>query len=45
MRHADGACPEAERACDEVICLPIHPRMRDEELARVTDAVRVGIRA
>jgi dTDP-4-amino-4,6-dideoxygalactose transaminase len=37
-----GACPEAERACDEVICLPIHPRLRSDELDRVADAVRRG---
>jgi dTDP-4-amino-4,6-dideoxygalactose transaminase len=40
-----GTGPEAERACEEVICLPIHPRLRPDELDRVADAVRRGARA
>jgi dTDP-4-amino-4,6-dideoxygalactose transaminase len=38
----EGSCPEAERACDEVICLPIHPRLGPAELDRVAEAVRRG---
>lgn len=41
----EGTCPEAERACQEVICLPIHPRLRPDELDRVAEAVRRGARA
>ncbi len=41
----EGTCPEAERACEEVVCLPIHPRLRPDELDRVADAVRRGSRA
>lgn len=40
-----GTCPEAERACEEVVCLPIHPRLRPDELDRVADAVRRGAAA
>jgi dTDP-4-amino-4,6-dideoxygalactose transaminase len=38
----EGTCPEAERACDEVVCLPIHPRLAAPEVDRVADAVRRG---
>ncbi len=41
-RLPPGACPEAERACDEVVCLPIHPRLGEDELDRVAAAVRRG---
>jgi dTDP-4-amino-4,6-dideoxygalactose transaminase len=43
-RLAEGTCPEAERACREVICLPIHPRLQPAELDRVADAIRRGAR-
>jgi dTDP-4-amino-4,6-dideoxygalactose transaminase len=29
----------AERAADELVSLPLHPRLRDEDLERVTEAV------
>jgi dTDP-4-amino-4,6-dideoxygalactose transaminase len=45
LRLPEGTCPEAERACREVVCLPIHPRLRDAELERVADAVRRGARS
>lgn len=35
-----GGLPEAERACDEVLSLPIHPHLSDADVARVIDAVR-----
>ncbi len=41
-RLPEGSCPEAERACREVICLPIHPRLAPDEQARVVDAVRAA---
>jgi dTDP-4-amino-4,6-dideoxygalactose transaminase len=41
-RLRPGACPEAERACEEVICLPIHPRLTEDQLDRVAAAVRRG---
>jgi dTDP-4-amino-4,6-dideoxygalactose transaminase len=45
LRLPEGACPEAERACREVVCLPMHPRLRAEELDRVAEAVGRGARA
>jgi len=39
---AEGACPEAERACREVVCLPIHPGLDDATVERVAEAVRRG---
>jgi len=40
-----GACPEAERACAEVVCLPIHPRLAKDDVDRVAEAVRRGAAA
>jgi dTDP-4-amino-4,6-dideoxygalactose transaminase len=45
LRLPEGTCPEAERACREVVCLPIHPRLHADELDRVADAVTRGARA
>jgi dTDP-4-amino-4,6-dideoxygalactose transaminase len=42
-RLPPGACPEAERACREVICLPMHPRLRDADLDRIADAIRKSV--
>ncbi len=33
-------CPEAERAADEVVSIPVHPALTDEALDRVIHAVR-----
>jgi dTDP-4-amino-4,6-dideoxygalactose transaminase len=35
-----GEHPHAERATREVLSLPIHPMLRDDEIARVIDGVR-----
>jgi dTDP-4-amino-4,6-dideoxygalactose transaminase len=35
-----GEHPRAERATREVLSLPIHPMLRDDEITRVIDAVR-----
>jgi dTDP-4-amino-4,6-dideoxygalactose transaminase len=32
-------CPIADRVCDEVLSLPLHPALRDDEVDRVADAV------
>lgn len=37
---AGGPWPEAERACQEVLSLPVHPGLRDEDVDAVVDAVR-----
>lgn len=36
----DGSYPQAETASREVLSLPVHPGLTDDELARVADAVR-----
>jgi dTDP-3-amino-3,4,6-trideoxy-alpha-D-glucose transaminase len=33
-------CPEAARACDEVLSLPLHPGLTDDEAARVVTALK-----
>lgn len=32
-------CPVADRACDEVLSLPLHPGLRDDEIDRIAAAV------
>ncbi|MES2176541.1 MAG: UDP-4-amino-4,6-dideoxy-N-acetyl-beta-L-altrosamine transaminase [Gemmatimonadota bacterium] len=34
-----GTCPNAERAYDRILSLPMYPSMRDEDVARVTDVL------
>ncbi len=34
--------PETERACDEVLSLPLHPGLTETDIATVTDAVETG---
>ena len=34
-----GTCPETERAAAEVLSLPVHPSLTEDELQRVVDAV------
>ncbi|HEX2100590.1 MAG TPA: DegT/DnrJ/EryC1/StrS family aminotransferase [Candidatus Synoicihabitans sp.] len=36
--------PETERACAEVLCLPVHPGLRPPDVHRVADAVREILR-
>ena len=33
-------CPEASRACDEVLSLPLHPALTDREAADVVAALK-----
>jgi dTDP-3-amino-3,4,6-trideoxy-alpha-D-glucose transaminase len=35
-----GDCPEAQRACDEVLSLPLHPRLSDADAAAVVAALK-----
>lgn len=35
-----GELPEAERACEEVLSLPMHPRLSEDEQRRVAEAIR-----
>ncbi len=39
-RLEEGALPEAERACREVISLPLFPELSQEQIARVAGAVK-----
>jgi dTDP-4-amino-4,6-dideoxygalactose transaminase len=35
----ESACPEAERACDEVLSLPVHPGLTQSDLEYIVEAV------
>lgn len=39
LGYAKGAFPEAERACTEVLALPVHPHLEVDEVAHVIDSV------
>jgi perosamine synthetase len=41
-RSRQTACPVADRACDEVLSLPIHGLLDDAEVDRVCAALRLG---
>ncbi len=43
MGYRPGGWPHAERASREVLSLPVHPSLRDGDLARVVDAVRASV--
>ncbi|MBU0898506.1 MAG: DegT/DnrJ/EryC1/StrS family aminotransferase [Nanoarchaeota archaeon] len=34
------SCPEAERACKEVLSLPIHPHLKKEDIERIAEEVK-----
>jgi dTDP-4-amino-4,6-dideoxygalactose transaminase len=39
LGYASGSMPETERACREVLALPIFPELRPDEQQRVVDAI------
>lgn len=39
LGHAEGSLPEAERACREVLSLPMHPHLTEAQIAYVAEAV------
>ena len=41
----EGACPEVEQACRQVLSLPIYPALPDAAIERVARAVRRGAKA
>ncbi len=45
LGHAPGALPNVERACAEVLALPLHPSLGDASIDRVVAAVRAHIGA
>lgn len=40
-----GTCPQAERACEESISVPIYPRIPDEAVERVCTVIRGALEA
>lgn len=40
MKMAEGRFPHAEQACREIVSIPMHPFLTDDEAARVTSALR-----
>jgi len=45
LGHAPGDLPAAERACAEVLALPLHPSLTDTAIDRVVDCVRQSLAA
>jgi len=41
-RFASAECPIAARVCDEIVSLPLHPRMTHDDVAAVAAAVAKG---
>jgi dTDP-4-amino-4,6-dideoxygalactose transaminase len=39
LGYAEGSLPEAERACDEVLSLPVYPELAPEQRDAVIDAI------
>lgn len=39
-RFGDSRCPEAVRAAEQVLSLPVHPGVSDADIDRIVDAVR-----
>ena len=39
-RYGKSSCPEATRAAEQVLSLPVHPAVADADLDRIVDAVR-----
>jgi dTDP-4-amino-4,6-dideoxygalactose transaminase len=40
LGYKQGACPESERAANEVLSLPIYPELTQDQLDEVVGAVR-----
>ncbi len=41
-RHGFGTCPEAHRLSDELLTLPIHLGLTDEDVERVIDSLKIS---
>lgn len=42
-RSAKADCPNTERLCGCVLCLPIHPYLEDEEVQFITEKLKVAL--
>jgi dTDP-4-amino-4,6-dideoxygalactose transaminase len=42
---APAGCPAAERAADEILSLPLHPRLADTDVERICAAVELFLTA
>jgi len=40
LGYGEGALPESERATREVLSLPVHPQLREEQVQYVAESVR-----
>lgn len=40
LGHGEGSLPITERVCREVLCLPIHPHMQDEQAKHAAECVK-----
>jgi dTDP-4-amino-4,6-dideoxygalactose transaminase len=40
LGFGDVRCPEAERAAEEVLSIPVHPALGEEEVRRIVQAIR-----
>ncbi len=40
LGHREGSLPEAERACREVLSLPVYPELTSDQPGAVVDAIR-----
>jgi dTDP-4-amino-4,6-dideoxygalactose transaminase len=37
-----AGCPNADRACEEILSLPLHPGLRDDDVDAVAAAIKRG---
>ncbi len=40
LGQGEGSCPNAERACGEILSLPLYPALPNESVERVAEAIR-----
>lgn len=42
-RSSVADCPNTEKLCESVLCLPIHPYLTEEEITTVTDVLKAAL--
>ncbi|HSX16789.1 MAG TPA: DegT/DnrJ/EryC1/StrS family aminotransferase [Patescibacteria group bacterium] len=40
LGYKPGACPETEKACKQVVSLPVHPKLTDADIATMVAAIK-----